>query len=224
MSDDYDDEGEPGGLWDPDAFTPPPAPGRPTLRIVTAHETTDQRDRRVDPTSRSKENDDHALVRLEQFRTASDGHVPRRSLADRRVLQRAAAAGGILTAAVAATAVGYTLVSAGERPTPQAPTQRLGVLVGADSERAAATRKVASISSAVRNERQPTSHARHHAKSPRRAASGSQKYPATPAQHAPTVTASHAPTTGATIVSPAAPTARPQTSTATATSEFGFEG
>jgi hypothetical protein len=224
MSDDYDDEDEPGGLWDPDAFTPPPAPGRPALHIVTAQETADHLDRPGGATRTSDENVDHALVRLEQFRPASDTtHWRPRSQTKPAVARRVAAA-GILATAVAATAVGYTLPSPAERPSRPAPTPGLGAHVGAFSG-ATATRKVASTSSAVHNERQPMSRAQRHAKSPRRPVGRSPKHSATSAQRRPSATASHAPTTGATtIVRPAAPTPGPQGSIASASSEFSFEG
>ena len=50
MSDDYyDDEDEPGGLWDPDAFTPPPT--RPSLHIVAA---PPPRTASIDPSTRPR--------------------------------------------------------------------------------------------------------------------------------------------------------------------------
>jgi hypothetical protein len=48
MSDDYDDEDEPGGLWDPDAFADPPEPGQPALRLITTQGTADHEDRPAD--------------------------------------------------------------------------------------------------------------------------------------------------------------------------------
>ena len=225
MSDDYDDQDEPGGLWDPDAFNPPPAPERPALHIVTTQGTADALVRPADATGDFKATDDHTLVRLEQFRPASDTtHWRPRSQTTAAVARRAAAA-GILALAVAATAIGYILLSPADRPSRHAPTQRLDAHLDADSERTAATRKVASTSSAVHHGRQPTSRARRHSKSPSRSAARSAKHSATSAQHAPTTAASRAPATGApTIVRPAAPTPRPQASAASATSEFGFEG
>jgi hypothetical protein len=225
MSDDYDDPDEPGGLWDPDAFSPPPAPERPALHIVTTQGTADWLDRPADATGDFEAAEEHALVRLEQFRPASDTTHWRPRRQTLSAVARRAAAAGILAMAVAATAIGYTVLSPAERPSQHAPTERLGEHLGIDSERAAATRKVASTSSAVHNERQPTSRAQRHAKSPRRPVTRSPKHSVTSVQPAPTTTASHAPpTSAATIVRPAAPTPRPQASAASASSEFGFEG
>ena len=155
MSDDYDDQDEPGGLWDPDAFNPPPAPERPALHIVTTQGTADALVRPADATGDFKATDDHTLVRLEQFRPASDTtHWRPRSQTKAAVARRAAAA-GILALAVAATAIGYILLSPADRPSRHAPTQRLDAHLDADSERTAATRKVASTSSAVHHGRQP---------------------------------------------------------------------
>jgi hypothetical protein len=101
-----DDEDEPGGLWDPDAFTPLPAPARPALHIVATPATADRLGRRVDATSISEQADQRTLVRLEQFRTASDRHVRQRSPATSSALHRAAAA-GILASVAAAIAITY---------------------------------------------------------------------------------------------------------------------
>jgi hypothetical protein len=92
MSDDYHDDDEPGGLWDPDAFTPRPAPIRPALYVVEPV-PADRLGRRVDATSVEEEADPEKLVRLAQFRTASDGHPAPGRQATRPILRGAAAAG-----------------------------------------------------------------------------------------------------------------------------------
>jgi hypothetical protein len=225
MSDDHDDyDDERGGLWDPDAFTPAPAPARPALHIVTTQDTADRLDRRADTAGTFEGATDHTLVRLEQFRHVGDmTRRPRNQT--KPALARRAALVTVLAMVVAAAAGGYTLLSPTERPSQPAPSQRLGGLVAPDSERAAATRTVASTRSSDHNDRQPTSRSRRHAKAPRRPVTRSRKQSATSAQHAPTTAASRAPTTsGTTIARPAAPSPHPQASAATANSEFGFEG
>ena len=225
MSDDYDED-EPGGLWDPDAFTPPPAspPPRPALHIVATPDTADGLDRRVDATTVSEEADQHTLVRLEQFRTASDGHVPRRSPASSPIVRRAAAA-GVLASVVAAIAITYGTLSSPQRADRPASTPRAAAVLAVDSEHAAATREVASADSRVRNARQPKPRTTHQTESKRRSVTASQKRAAPSAHHAPTVSGSHAAATViSTVVRTAAPTPRHQAQATSATSEFGFEG
>ena len=164
MSDDYDDQDEPGGLWDPDAFNPPPAPTRPALHIVATPGTPHALDSPADATPDFQADDEHTLVRLEEFKPADDTtrRPERRPAVTRRVV-----ATGVAAMAVAATALGYTLLSPVERPSRPAPTQHLGAHVGADAEQAAATRTVVSASSAAHNERPAKSRAERHTKSPR---------------------------------------------------------
>jgi hypothetical protein len=227
MSDDYNDEDEPGGLWDPDAFTPPPAsaPPRPALHIVATPDTADGLDRRLDATNVSEEADHHTLVRLEQFRTASDGHVPRRSPASSPIIRRAAAA-GVLASVVAVIAVAYGTLSSPERSDLPASTPGAAAVLAVDSEHAAATREVASSDSRVRHARQPRSRTTPHAQNKRRSVTASQHRSAAPPHHTPAVSASRAPanSTPTTVVRSATPTAHRQTPVASASSEFGFEG
>ena len=223
MSDDHDDHDEPGGLWDPDAFTPPPPPARPALHIVAAPGTANALDLPANATPDFEAADEHTLVRLEQFRSAAD--TTRRPSGHKRpAVTRRVVATGVAAMALAATSLGYTLLSRVERPSRPAPTQHLGAHVGADAEQAAATRTVASASSAAHNERRAKSRAERHTKSPRSPVARSPNHPPTSsAQRAPTTTASHT-TTASTIARPAARPPRPQASAATASSEFGFEG
>jgi hypothetical protein len=223
MSDDYDDEDEPGGLWDPDAFTPRPASARPALRIVRPPATADGLDRRVDASDVPDEAGQHTLVRIEQFRTASEAPTTPRSHATRPIIRRTAAA-GILASAVATIAVAYGTLGSRERSDHPASTPRVAAALAVDSEHAAATREVASADSRVRNARQPKSRTTHQTESKHRSVTASQNRSAPRAQHAPTVSASHAPTTTSTVVRTATPTAHRQTPVASATSEFGFEG
>jgi hypothetical protein len=226
MSDDYDDEDEPGGLWDPDAFTPPPpAPARPALHIVTTPATTGRPDRQLDASNVTEKADQHTLVRLEQFRTASDAHAPPRSPATRPMVRRAAAALVVASVAVA-IAVAYGTPGSRERSDHPASTPRVAAVLAVDSEHAAATREVASADSRVRNARQPKSRTTHQAESKHRSVTASENRSAPRAQHPPTASASHAPATNTTttVVRTPAPTTRRQTPVASATSEFGFEG
>jgi hypothetical protein len=224
MNDDYDDPDEPGGLWDPDAFTPRPAPARPALHIVTTQRTAGQLDRPADATGASEKAEDHTLVRLEQFRPASDRQWPGASLT-KRVVVRSAAAAAILANIIAATAVASIIVGAPQRPGGHAPSRHVGVVVSADTERAAATRQVASASSRVHNERPAAPRAQQRRTNRRRSVMASPKGAATSTQHAPTLSAPHAPATSTTtVVRPAASRTRPQTRVASARSEFGFEG
>jgi hypothetical protein len=224
MSDDYDDEDEPGGLWDPDAFTPPPAPARPALHIVATPGTPSPLDSPADATPDFQAADEHTLVRLEQFKPGVTTRRP--SSHTRPAVTRRVLATGVAAMAVAATALGYTLLSPVERPSRPAPTQDLGAHVGTDAEQAAATRTVVSASSAAHNERRTKPRAERHTKSPRSPVARSPNHPPTSsAQRAPTTTASHTTTTTAsTIIGRAARPPRPQASAATASSEFGFEG
>jgi hypothetical protein len=223
MSDDYDDEDEPGGLWDPDAFTPPPAPARPALHIVATPADADRRDRRLDATDVPEEAQQHTLVRLEQFRTASERPAPPRSQATRPILRRAATA-GLLASVAAALVFAYGTLGSRERSDHPASTPRVAAALAVDSEHAAATREVASADSRVRNARQPKSRTTRQTESKHRSVTASQNRSAPRAQHAPTASASHAPTTTSTVVRTATPTAHRQTPVASATSEFGFEG
>ena len=223
MSDDYNDEDEPGGLWDPDAFTPPPARARPALHIVATRATANALDPPADATNGSEDIDQHTLVRLEQFRTASDRHVARRSPATSPTLRRAAAA-GVLASVVAAMAVTYGTLPSPERSDLRTSTPRTAAAFAVDIEHAAATRKVASADSPVRQVRRPTSRRTHDSKNTRRPGNASQNHP--PAHHTPTVAASRAPATSTptTVARTATPTAHPQMPVASATAEFGFEG
>ena len=110
MSDDYDDEDEPGGLWDPDAFTPPPAPARPALHVVprpTSPSGTPQR--------RARRFRRDTLVRLEQFRPTAEGdadsHERHRRISARHGLQVAAA-----LVATALSGTGALRLTAESRP------------------------------------------------------------------------------------------------------------
>ena len=223
MSDDHDDQDEPGGLWDPDAFTAPPAPTRPALHIVATPATRNALNLPADATPDLEAADKPTLVRLEQFRPADD--TPRRpSGRTRRAVARRVVATAIAAMAVAATAIGYTLLSPVERPSRPTPTQHLAAQVGADSEQAAATRTVVSASTAAHNDRRAKSRPERHTKSPRSRVARSPNHPPTSAQRAPTTTASHTTTTASTPARPAPHPPRPQASAATASSEFGFEG
>lgn len=133
MSDDYhDDDSRSGGLWDPDAHTPPPpAHGRPTLRVIESNGPKNQAasDTRV-------ADGGETLVRLDQFRPA-DLHETNFG---RRVRRRRVT---LLTAAVlmiAAIAVAGLKFSAnGEHQAPRTQANRLST----DAEQAALMRKVA---------------------------------------------------------------------------------
>ena len=223
MSDDYNDQDEPGGLWDPDAFNPPPAPTRPALHIVATPGTSSPLDSPADATPDFQAANEHTLVRLEQFKPGDTTRRP--SSHTRPAVTRRVVATAIAAMAVAATAIGYTLLSPVERPSRPAPTQHLRAHVGADAEQAAATRTVVSASSSAHSERTKP-HADRRTKSPRSRVARSLNHPPTSsAQRAPTTTASPITTTTAsTITRPAARPPRPQASAATASSEFGFEG
>ena len=224
MSDDYDDEDEPGGLWDPDAFTPPPAPTRPALYVVATPPAANRLDRRVDASNIPDEADQHTLVLLEQFQTASDAHLPRRRQASRPILRLAAAA-GMLASVAAAIVVAYGTPGSPERTDRPASSPRVAPVLAVDSEHAAATREVASAGPRARNARQPNSHVTHQTSSNHGSGTASHNRSATPTRHRPTVSASGAATGAATTVIPnAAPRPRHQTPGASATSEFGFEG
>jgi hypothetical protein len=135
MSDDYDDPDEPGGLWDPDAISPPQAPRRPTLHAVPLREPHDIETSSVlDAGSEEK-----TLVRLDQFRPAShdEDHLGERPgrLTRHRILVVAAVVIGI--GAMLATAV-PRLISEGHYPTKPAAITALGP----DVEQAALTRSI----------------------------------------------------------------------------------
>jgi hypothetical protein len=225
MSDDYDDEDQPGGLWDPDAFTPPPAPTRPALHIVSPPATADRLDRRVPASNVPDETDHHPLVRLEQFRTASGADVPQRSQATRPMVRRAWAA-GILASVVAAVGIAYDTPGSPKRSHQPASTPPVAAVLAVDSERAAATRQVASADSRVRNSRQPKSGTKRQTESKRRSITASHNRSAPRTPRAATVSSSRAPATdtASTVVRTATPAPRDQTPVTSATSEFGFEG
>jgi hypothetical protein len=222
MNDDYDDEDEPGGLWDPDAFTPPPAPARPALHIVTTA-TADRVDRPVASPNVSEEAERQTLVRLEQFRTASDG--PPSLSHDSRLILRAAAAAGALIIAVGAAAFAYGTLGSPDRSALPASTPRAGAVLAVDSEHTAATREVASANSRVRNASQLAPPTTHHTQSKSPSVTATQSRSSPRAQHAPMVSGSHPATSvTSTVVRTAAPTTRHQAQATSATSEFGFEG
>ena len=224
MSDDYDDD-EPGGLWDPDAFTPPPSePARPALHLVTAPAPADRLDRRIPASNVQEETDQQPLVRLEQFRIASGANVPPRGQATRPILRRAAAA-GLLVSVAATVAVAYGTLSSPGGSDRSASSPRAAAVLAVDTEHAAATREVASANSRVRNSRQPKRRRTHRTESKRRSVTASQKRAAPSAHHGPTVSGSNAGATVTnTVVRTAVPTPRHLAQAASATSEFGFEG
>ena len=223
MSDDYDDEDEPGGLWDPDAFAPPPAPVRPALHIVATPPPADRLDRRIDESTIPEEADHHTLVRLEQFQTASDQHMPQRSPATSPTLHRVAAA-GILAIIASAIAISYGTLRSHERSDHPRSTPRAAAVLAVDSEHAAATRQVVSAGLRVRNSPQPGSRERQPAHDVRRSVTASHNRSARASPRRPTVSAARAAATSTTAVVRNAATARRQTPVANATSEFGFEG
>ena len=195
-----------------------------SVHIVPPPATVDRLDRRVDAANVPEGADQDTLVRLEQFRTGTTGHVPRRSQATGPIPRRAAAA-GIVATAVAAIAIAYGTSGSRERSDQPASTPRAAAVVAVDSEHAAAIREVAPADSRVRNSRQPTSRKTHRTESKRRSVTASQNRAAPRAHHAPTVSGSHAAATvTSTVVRTAAPTPRHQAQAASATSEFGFEG
>jgi hypothetical protein len=224
MSDDYDDD-EPGGLWDPDAFTPPPAPARPALHLVTTPATADRLDQRVAASHAPDDADQQTLVRLEQFRTASAANVPpRRSHATRPILSRAVAA-AMLASVVAAVLVAYVTPNSPQHTDRPTSTPRAAAVLAVDTEHAAATREVASADSRVRKASQLTSRTTHHTVSKSPSVPAAQNRAAPRAHHAPTVSGSHPGTSVTTTVArTAAPAPRHQAQAASATSEFGFEG
>ena len=86
--------------------------------------TVDRLDRRGGRGQRPRERaDEDTLVRLEQFRTGTTGHVPRRSQATGPIPRRAAAA-GIVATAVAAIAIAYGTSGSRERSDQPASTPR----------------------------------------------------------------------------------------------------
>ena len=222
MSDDYDDEDEPGGLWDPDAFAPPPPPARPALHIVATPASAHELDRRADAPCASEDADPHTLVRLEQFRTASDGRVRRRSTATSPTLRWTAAA-GILASVAAAIAITYGTLRSPERSDRPAPTAPAAAILAVDSEHAAATREAASSDSQVGKVRRPRPHTTKHFENKRHSGNASQNRSAPHTHHTSTAASSNAATSTPTVVTrTATPTTHRQTPTAT--SEFGFEG
>ena len=75
MSDDHDDTDEPGGLWDPDAFTTRRAPARPALRVIAnGPPSAPESPRPV--IDRAQSDNRERLVRLEEFRAASADPPP----------------------------------------------------------------------------------------------------------------------------------------------------
>jgi hypothetical protein len=142
MSDDYyDDDSHSGGLWDPDAYAPPPTQGRPTLRVI---ESTDH-DTWLLPQG-LVEGSGESLVRLDQFRpvdpneSSSDGRPHRRRAA-------AVAAAALVLAAITVAAV--TLSTDGSNHAPPTTASRLST----DTEQAALARNVAPHPTATKHRR-----------------------------------------------------------------------
>jgi hypothetical protein len=144
MSDDYhDDDSHSGGLWDPDAYTPPPIHGRPTLRVI---ESTDH-----DPWSLPQglvEGSGDSLVRLDQFRPVD----PDESTSDRRLPRRRAAALAAAALVIAAITVAAVKLSTdGTTHAPPTTASRLST----DTEQAALARKAAPHPTATKHRRRP---------------------------------------------------------------------
>jgi hypothetical protein len=158
MSDDYhDDDSHSGGLWDPNAFAPPPTPGRPTLRVIesTAPDTWS-------PSQGLVAGSSDALVRLDQFRPVD----PDASTYDRRPPRRRAAAlaaAGLLVAAI--TVAALKLSTEGTTHAPPTTASRLS----SDTEQAALARKVAPHPTATKHRRRthrPAPRTKPHATTP----------------------------------------------------------
>jgi hypothetical protein len=131
MSDDYhDDDSRSGGLWDPDAYVPPPEGERPTLRVI---ESDDSDDGSPSPGLVAGYGD--TLVRLDQFRpiAPSDSRSGHGSLV-RRAAALSAGVGMIAAIAVAA----IKIVPDAKHQAPATTATRLSV----DPEQSALVRKV----------------------------------------------------------------------------------
>jgi hypothetical protein len=110
MSDDYrDDDSHGGGLWDPDAFGPPPPSDRPTLRVITSGQEDDP--------SQSQglfAQSDDELVRLDQFRPVEVEAPPGRRWGRGRATAFGAAA--VAIAALTITAIELGARGGGHQP------------------------------------------------------------------------------------------------------------
>jgi hypothetical protein len=124
MNDDYDDPDEPGGLWDPDAISAPPARPRTVLHAVPQPDATE-------PEPRA----DETLVRLDQFRPIAAGDEPPRAPLARRWLYGAAA-----VAATAVLGAGTLVLTAGHN---HGATPPVATFSGPDAEQTALGRIVA---------------------------------------------------------------------------------
>jgi hypothetical protein len=133
MSDDYhDDDSRSGGLWDPDAHTPPPpVHERPTLRVIESNDRTDQA-----ASATLVAGNAETLVRLDQFRPA-DLHE---TSFGRRVRHRRAAA--LLAAVLMIAAIALAGIKFSPNGEHQAPRTQANTL-STDAEQAALVRKVA---------------------------------------------------------------------------------
>ena len=177
MSDDdhHDDDWRAG--CGPDAFTPPPTPARPTLRIIATQPMDAVPNGALEATDELTQIKSETLVRLEQFRPASDtAHLSRPS----RTLRRVAAAGALATV-VTAAAVGYgTVISPdpSDRPAPRHPVEAVAL---ADTEHAATTRNVAPAHAAIHGD----SRSRQRRKIRRRAVSVPKRQPSSSPTRAP---------------------------------------
>jgi hypothetical protein len=212
--DDYHDDDSRGGLWDPDAFSPPPPPARPTLRVIEPPSATaalDHADEAVDaPRTRSH----GTLVSLEQFRPTTYTAQPRRSSRGR------VAAATALATLVTAAAVGYSTVTSPERSSRHAPTHPAGGVAVADTEHAAATRNVASGHAVTHSDNR----SKQHESMRRRTLSTSPKRPAfSPPTRMPTTTQPARTNTSSALRTPATG-ANSAARVTSAASEFGFEG
>jgi hypothetical protein len=224
MNDDYDDPDEPGGLWDPDAVSPPPARWRPALQAVPAPDLAENAASSVEPAGSTEE----TLVRLDQFRPAAEDDASfdgrhRSLLARRSVL---AAASVVAAATLGAGALGL------EAAWKHAPKPAAGASLDPDVEQAALTRTVEPVgtgehrSRAGRQGAGQTSTTAHHATTSSKARHGASTHRSASSQVRVTETAS----TPA-VVSPSPPPTTPTRSAsaasvapASATSaEFSFE-
>jgi hypothetical protein len=131
MSDDYhDDDSRSGGLWDPDAHTPPPARERPTLRVIESNDD----DNGSSPHGLVAGSGD-GLVRLDQFRP-----VDLHDSGSRHQLHRRVAAFGATVLTITVIALIAIKISAddGAHAPPTISTR-----LSTDPEQAALVRKVA---------------------------------------------------------------------------------
>jgi hypothetical protein len=144
MSDDYhDDDSRGGGLWDPDALSPPPAPRRPALHAVPSPESHDV----VGLRDSELVLEDERLVRLDQFRPVPEDDDRLAERASARVWRRAmmAAAAALAIAATIAMGVGSLTSDHGHPPKPRALATATP-----DVEQAAVNRNVKSAASRPR--------------------------------------------------------------------------